>query len=65
MKFANSIQLLSFPLSFAKDEKQWMERVLKRQKLDAEGQAHIALIQVCLIPPKILLKSLPLGFIGI
>ncbi len=48
MKFANSIQILSFPISFAKDEKQWMERVLKRQKLDAEGQAHIALIQVCL-----------------
>ena len=37
---------LKLNLSFAKEEKQWMERVLKRQKLDAEGQANIVLFQV-------------------
>ena len=36
---------IRFIFSFAKDEKLWMERLLKRQKLDAEGQANIVLLQ--------------------
>ena len=38
-------KIIKFIFSFANDEKQWMERLLKRQKLDSEAQANIVLLQ--------------------